>query len=165
MLLNLLRKRKEDAEILLTLGTPVPNCFGLIYFLLFSVWTVNRAPKKLEGFFSARKKKGKEKPRPSWEGICYECILPALSDVWPYTPQKGILDVDSLSTTPPWSKTYSQHLQLSWSYWWQWPTEKRVTQLLVRQRMQVSLIFKNNPVKIQSLQNYAQGNCFSKIKY
>lgn len=60
MLLNLLRKRKEDAEILLTLGTPVPNCFGLIYISLFSVWTVNRAPKKLEGFFSARKKKEKK---------------------------------------------------------------------------------------------------------
>lgn len=106
-------KRKEDAEISLTLGISVPKYFGLTYLFsscsLSEQWTELQS--SLEGFLSVREKK--EKLRPTWECICFECLLPALSDVWPYAKQKGILDVDSLSDPSPWSKTYSQHVQTS----------------------------------------------------
>lgn len=96
------------------------------YFLPVLYLDSEQSSKAALKAFSQSGKKRKEKLRPTWECICFECLLPALSDVWPYTKQKGILDVDSLSDPSPWSKTYSQHLQPSWSYLRQLSTENRI---------------------------------------
>lgn len=130
------------------------------YFLPVLYLDSEQSSKAALKAFSQSGKKRKEKLRPTWECICFECLLPALSDVWPYTKQKGILDVDSLSDPSPWSKTYSQHLQPSWSYLRQLSTENRIPASIDTGNWgpnDFEII-----LQIPSLQKYVQGICFSK---